>query len=99
VSDLKRVYNKYFKQFLNGREGLTTVLLTPPSPPESIKTHFTQYGIDFQEAALQDFEIEPAFDFSASRLGSNNNTPSSSRIISPAGTNTPGSPSSASSIN
>ncbi|KAF9110917.1 hypothetical protein BGX27_005725 [Mortierella sp. AM989] len=97
ISDLKRVYNKYFKRFLNGREGLTTVLLTPPSPPESTKTHFAQYGINFQEAVLEDFEIEPAFDFVASRMTSNNNTPSSSRIISPAGTGTPSSPSSASS--
>ncbi|KAF9965299.1 hypothetical protein BGZ70_005101 [Mortierella alpina] len=85
VADLKRVYNKYFKQFLNGRQGLTTVLLTPPSPPESIKTHFAQYGIDFQEVALQEFEIEPVHDFVPS--------PSSSplQFISPAGT-TPGSP-------
>ncbi|KAG0370552.1 hypothetical protein BC939DRAFT_297711 [Gamsiella multidivaricata] len=80
VPDLKRVYNKYFKQFLNGRQGLTTVLLTPPSPPESIKTHFAQYGIDFEEAALQDFDIEPTFDFVASR------------IVSPTGTTAPGSP-------
>ncbi|KAG0032753.1 hypothetical protein BGZ81_010152 [Podila clonocystis] len=93
VPDLKRVYHKYFKQFLNGRQGLTTVLLTPPSPSESIKTHFAQYGIDFQEAALQDFEIEPKFDFISSA------TPISSRIVSPEGT-TPSSPlsSSASSI-
>ncbi|KAG0340095.1 hypothetical protein BG000_000725 [Podila horticola] len=93
VPDLKRVYHKYFKQFLNGRQGLTTVLLTPPSPPESIKTHFAQYGIDFQEAALQDFEIEPKFDFISTA------TPNSSRIVSPEGT-TPSSPlsSSASSI-
>ncbi|KAG0200217.1 hypothetical protein BGX28_006667 [Mortierella sp. GBA30] len=90
VADLKRVYNKYFKQFLNGREGLTTVLLTPPSPPESVKTHFAQYGIDFQEAALQDFEIEPTYDFVSSP------STSSSRIISP-GTTAPGSPMSSSS--
>ncbi|KAF9201070.1 hypothetical protein BGZ49_008702, partial [Haplosporangium sp. Z 27] len=98
VSDLKRVYNKYFKQFLNGHEGLTTVLLTPPSPPESIKTHFAKYGINFQEAALKDFEIEPTFDFVASRISSSYNTPSSSRIISPAATSIPSSPSSASSM-
>ncbi|KAG9065753.1 hypothetical protein KI688_002046 [Linnemannia hyalina] len=90
VDDLKRVYNKYFKQFLNGRDGLTTVLLTPPSPPESIKSHFAQYGINFQEAALQDFEIEPTYDFLPS------SSAPSSRIISPAGT-TPGSPLSSSS--
>ncbi|KAF9397109.1 hypothetical protein BGZ94_006402, partial [Podila epigama] len=59
VNDLKRVYQKFFKQFLNGRLGVTTVLLTPPSPPEDIKTHFAQHGFDFQEVALQDFEIEP----------------------------------------
>ncbi|KAI1314376.1 hypothetical protein EDD11_002241 [Mortierella claussenii] len=85
VPDLKRVYRKYFKQFLNGREGLTTVLLTPPSPSESIKSHFLQYGIDFKEATLQDFEIEPAFDFVS------HNTPSSSKIVSPVDT-TPASP-------
>ncbi|KAK5799207.1 hypothetical protein F5H01DRAFT_358178 [Linnemannia elongata] len=90
VDDLKRVYNKYFKQFLNGREGLTTVLLTPPSPPDSIKSHFAQYGIDFQEAALQDFEIESTYDFVPS------SSAPSSRIISPTGT-TPGSPLSSSS--
>ncbi|KAF9095759.1 hypothetical protein BGX23_012687 [Mortierella sp. AD031] len=90
VEDLKRVYNKYFKQFLNGRDGLTTVLLTPPSPPESIKTHFAQYGINFQEAGLQDFEIESTFDF----VTSSSNPPSG--IISPSGT-TPGSPLSSSS--
>ncbi|KAG0264586.1 hypothetical protein BGZ95_003552 [Linnemannia exigua] len=90
VADLKRVYSKYFKQFLNGRDGLTTVLLTPPSPPESIKSHFAQYGIDFQEAALLDFEIESTYDFVPS------SSAPSSRIISPAGT-TPGSPLSSSS--
>ncbi|KAF9925358.1 hypothetical protein FBU30_004829 [Linnemannia zychae] len=89
VTDLKRVYNKYFKQFLNGRDGLTTVLLTPPSPPESIKTHFAQYGINFQETSLQDFDIDPLYDFVPS------SSAPSSRIISPAGT-TPGSPMSSS---
>ncbi|KAG0231491.1 hypothetical protein BGW42_000197 [Actinomortierella wolfii] len=63
VEDLKRVYRKYLRKFLNGEEGLVTVLLTPPSPPESIKTHFVQYGIDFKEASLSDFEIEPLYDF------------------------------------
>ncbi|KAG0052271.1 hypothetical protein BGZ83_002776 [Gryganskiella cystojenkinii] len=91
VEDLKRVYHKYFKQFLNGREGLTTVLLTPPSPPEEIKTHFAQYGIDFQEAALEDFEIEPTFDFVSSSLSA-----SSSKLISPTDTS-PASPLSSSS--
>ncbi|KAF9436745.1 hypothetical protein BGZ76_003102 [Entomortierella beljakovae] len=97
VSDLKRVYNKYFKQFLDGRKGLTTVLLTPPSPSESIKTHFAQYGINFQETALKEFEIDSAYDFIASPTDSNSQSLSSSRVISPVGTNTPGSPSSISS--
>lgn len=96
TEDLKRVYHRYFKQFLNGHEGagLTTVLLTPPAPPESIKSHFSgQYGIEFQEVTLQDFDIDPVYDFVAgsttnsSAVCSNTN----SRVLSPVGT-TPGSP-------
>ncbi|KAF9365897.1 hypothetical protein BGX34_007705 [Mortierella sp. NVP85] len=98
AADLKRVYHRYFKQFLDGHEGagLTTVLLTPPAPPESIKSHFSvEYGIEFQEVTLQDFEIDPLYDFVAgsttnsSAVGSNTN----SRVLSPAGT-APGSPTS-----
>ncbi|KAF9930207.1 hypothetical protein BGZ65_005461, partial [Modicella reniformis] len=97
VADLKRVYQHYFKQFLNGREGsgLTTVLLTPPAPPESIKSHFSaQYGIEFQEVTFQDFEIDPLYDFVASSTTNSSAVCSNadSRVLSPAGT-TPGSPS------
>ncbi|KAF9986925.1 hypothetical protein BGZ75_001243, partial [Mortierella antarctica] len=53
-------------------------------------THFAQYGIDFHEVALQDFEIEPVHDFVPSP------STSPSQFISPAGT-TPGSPVSSSS--
>ncbi|KAF9585275.1 hypothetical protein BGW38_003101 [Lunasporangiospora selenospora] len=102
VSDLKRVYHKYFKQFLNGKSGLTTVLLTPPSPPESIKTHFVQYGMHFEDISLEDFEIEPRFDFVTNNVSSPlmasslNSSPSTSGQISPAETTAPTTPQSSS---
>ncbi|KAF9977979.1 hypothetical protein BGZ73_004262 [Actinomortierella ambigua] len=100
VDDLKHVYRKFLRKFLNGEDGLVTVLLTPPSPPESIKTHFSQYGINFQEAALTDFEIEPLYDFQQPGNGSSipptaatsPDTTARSSAISSATSTTPSSP-------
>ncbi|KAG0267056.1 hypothetical protein DFQ27_009203 [Actinomortierella ambigua] len=100
VDDLKHVYRKFLRKFLHGEEGLVTVLLTPPSPPESTKTHFSQYGIDFQEISLTDFEIEPLYDFQQSGTGSSipatavtsPATTAPSSTVSSATTTTPSSP-------